>query len=81
MYTHAQNTQIKGIDWTVALDREQFFQGGCGMCIELHGTGKGSGGDPVKGVYHVFVNNLCPEVRRRMCVCSECVCVCAHAST
>lgn len=45
----------------MALDREQFFQGGCGMCIELHGTGSGSGGNPVKGMYRVFVNNLCPE--------------------
>jgi expansin len=45
----------------VALDADQFNQGGCGMCIELRGKGQGSGGDPVKGVYHVFVNNLCPE--------------------
>lgn len=55
------NKKIQGIDWTVALDREQFYQGGCGMCIEVHGQGLGSGGDPVKGKYKVFVNNLCPE--------------------
>ena len=55
------NEQIQGIDWTVAIDREQFYQGGCGMCLELTGTGVGSGGNPVTGVYHVFVNNQCPE--------------------
>jgi hypothetical protein len=25
------------------------------------GTGKGSGADPVRGTYQVYVNNLCPE--------------------
>ena len=31
------------------------------MCIQLNGTGAGAGGNPVTGMYTVFVNNLCPE--------------------
>ncbi|KAM3568941.1 hypothetical protein VYU27_008950 [Nannochloropsis oceanica] len=53
--------EVKGIDFTVALDQAQFNLGGCGMCIQLTGTGVGAGGNPVTGNYTVFVNNLCPE--------------------
>jgi hypothetical protein len=48
---------IKGIDWTVAIDKQQYEAGSCGMCIELTGKGKGKGGAPVVGTYRVFVNN------------------------
>ncbi len=59
--TTQTQTQLRGIDFTVALDQPQFNVGGCGMCIELTGTGTGAGGNPVTGTYTVFVNNLCPE--------------------
>lgn len=32
---------------------------GCGMCVEIRGTGKGSGADPVTGVTKAVVHDLC----------------------
>lgn len=32
---------------------------GCGMCVEITGSGKGSGSDPVIGVTKAIVHDLC----------------------
>lgn len=32
---------------------------GCGMCVEIKGSGKGSGTNPVTGVLKAIVHDLC----------------------
>ena len=32
---------------------------GCGMCVEIKGSGKGSGSDPVTGVIKAVIHDLC----------------------
>jgi len=34
---------------------------GCGICLEINGTGEGLGRDPILGPFIAFVNDECPE--------------------
>ena len=44
----------------VAAGRGDFRKSlGCGMCLEVQGTGKGSGSDPIKGKLKAIVHDLC----------------------
>ena len=44
----------------VAAGRDDFQKSlGCGMCVEIKGSGKGSGSDPVVGVTKAIVHDLC----------------------
>jgi len=44
----------------VAAGRDDFQKSlGCGMCVQITGSGKGSGLDPVIGVTKAIVHDLC----------------------
>lgn len=44
----------------VAAGRNDFQKSlGCGMCVQITGSGKGSGSDPVTGVIKAIVHDLC----------------------
>lgn len=44
----------------VAAGQADFRQSlGCGMCVEIKGSGKGSGANPVTGVLKAVVHDLC----------------------
>ncbi|KAL9952114.1 hypothetical protein ACROYT_G039321 [Oculina patagonica] len=44
----------------VAAGRDDFQKSlGCGMCVEITGSGQGSGSDPVTGVIKAIVHDLC----------------------
>lgn len=47
---------------TVAMNFDQYFSSAaCGMCLQVTGSGVGSGADPITGTFMVYVNNKCPE--------------------
>jgi len=49
---------------TVAMNAPQWANSGaCGMCLQLSGSGKGSGANPITGTTLVMVDNLCPECK------------------
>ncbi|KAJ7354970.1 hypothetical protein OS493_029080 [Desmophyllum pertusum] len=44
----------------VAANNDDFKNSlGCGMCVEITGSGKGSGSNPVTGVTKAIVHDLC----------------------
>jgi len=52
---------------TVAMNQPQFSGGdvsmSCGMCVQVTGTGKGSGSNPITGTFLAVVADLCPECK------------------
>jgi len=49
---------------TVAINSPQ-WQGSasCGMCVQVTGTGKGAGSNPITGTFLAVVDDLCPECK------------------
>ncbi|XP_067664679.1 expansin-YoaJ-like [Haliotis asinina] len=57
----ATHPRIKSL---VAINAEQYSGSlACGMCFRVLGTGVGTGSDPIKGDFYVFVNDICPECK------------------
>jgi len=47
---------------TVAINNPQWLGSAtCGMCVQVTGTGSGSGANPVTGTFIAVVDDLCPE--------------------
>jgi len=49
---------------TVAINSPQWMGSStCGMCVQVTGTGKGSGSNPITGTFIAVVDDLCPECK------------------
>lgn len=53
--------ELKGMNFSVAMNQPQYNIGTCGMCVEMKADGSGAGGNRLNGTYRAFVNNVCPE--------------------
>lgn len=48
----------------VAINAPQYDDStSCGMCVEVTGTGEGSGGTPITGTFKGYVSDQCPECK------------------
>jgi len=44
----------------VAINAKQ-YEGSCGACVRIKGSGKGSGAHPIEGVIEGYISDKCPE--------------------